>query len=50
MRELILILERQHNDRFGKLMDQRLPGWRLSRDLLRNSPLAHKGGLIDLLA
>lgn len=40
--ELVHLLERQHNDRFAALMDQHLPDWRLRRDLLRNSPLAHE--------
>lgn len=40
--ELVHLLERQHNERFAALMDQYLPDWRLRRDLLRSSPLAHE--------
>ena len=36
------LLERHHNDRFAALMDQYLPDWRLRRDLLDKSPLAHE--------
>lgn len=40
--ELVHILERHHNDRFAVLMDQHLPDWRLRRDVLGRSPLAHE--------
>ncbi len=40
--ELAHILERHHNDKFAALMDQHLPDWRLRRDLLSKSPLAHE--------
>lgn len=40
--ELTHLLERQHNDRFAMLMDKHLPDWRLRRDLLSKSPLAHE--------
>ena len=40
--ELVHLLERHHNDRFAALMDQYLPDWRLRRDLLDKSPLAHE--------
>ena len=41
--ELVHLLERQHNDRFRTLMDSFLPDWRLRRDQLNQSPLAHQG-------
>ena len=40
--EVVYLLERHHNDRFAALMDQYLPDWRLRRDLLDKSPLAHE--------
>jgi predicted metal-dependent hydrolase len=40
--ELVHIIERHHNDRFAGLMDQYLPDWRLRRDFLNKSPLAHE--------
>ena len=40
--ELAHLMERQHNDRFAALMDHYLPDWRLRRDLLNKSPLAHE--------
>lgn len=40
--ELVHILERHHNGRFAALMDQHLPDWRLRRDMLSKSPLAHE--------
>ncbi|TAM63784.1 MAG: M48 family peptidase [Rhodanobacter sp.] len=40
--ELVHLMERHHSERFAALMDQYLPGWRLRRDLLNKSPLAHE--------
>ena len=40
--ELVHLWERQHNKNFATLMDQFLPGWRQSRDILRSGPLAHE--------
>lgn len=40
--ELVHLLERHHNERFAALMDQHLPDWRLRRDVLSKSPLAHE--------
>lgn len=40
--ELVHLIERHHNDRFAALMDQHLPDWRLRRDVLSKSPLAHE--------
>lgn len=40
--ELLHLLERRHNDRFTALMDQYLPQWRLTREELNRTPLAHE--------
>lgn len=40
--ELVHLLERRHNDRFRALMDRFMPSWRLHRDVLNRSPLAHE--------
>lgn len=40
--ELVHLLERHHNDRFAALMGQFMPDWRMRRDLLAKSPLAHE--------
>lgn len=40
--ELVHLLERRHNARFSSLMDEFLPGWRTTRDVLNHSPLAHE--------
>lgn len=40
--EMVHLLERHHNDRFRKLMDQFMPHWRLQRDELKRAPLAHE--------
>lgn len=40
--ELVHLHERHHNDRFRDLMDQFLPTWRHSRDVLKGEPLAHE--------
>ena len=38
--EMTHLLERHHNDRFIKLMDEFMPQWRLYREELNHSPLA----------
>lgn len=40
--ELMHLIERHHNDRFVKLMDQHLPHWRLLRDELNSGMLSHQ--------
>lgn len=40
--ELVHLLERHHTDRFRDFMDKFLPDWRLRRDELNQSPLAHE--------
>lgn len=40
--ELAHLLERQHNERFRALMDRVMPQWRLHRDTLNSTPLAHE--------
>ena len=40
--EMVHLRERTHNERFRTLMDQLLPQWRLHRDVLNQSPLAHE--------
>ncbi|MBN1220290.1 MAG: M48 family metallopeptidase [Anaerolineae bacterium] len=40
--ELVHLLERHHNDNFRATMDKFLPPWRLHRDRLNQSPLAHE--------
>ena len=40
--ELVHLLERRHNDRFKRLMDQFLPQWRRCRDILQSAPLGHE--------
>ena len=40
--ELVHLLERHHNDRFMAIMDKCLPQWRLHRQELNASPLAHE--------
>lgn len=40
--ELVHLHERRHNDNFRKLMDQFLPHWRQSREILKSQPLAHE--------
>jgi predicted metal-dependent hydrolase len=40
--ELVHLLERNHNKKFIAYMDKYLPGWRLLRDELNSSPLAHE--------
>ena len=41
--ELVHLLERYHNANFKRLMDGYLPGWRQSRDMLRQEPVLHEG-------
>ncbi len=40
--EMTHLLERQHGDRFTKLMDKHLPDWRARRDRLNEAPLGHE--------
>jgi predicted metal-dependent hydrolase len=39
--EMLHLIERHHNERFTKLIDQCLPNWRQRRDELNHAPLAH---------
>lgn len=39
--ELVHLHERNHNDRFIRLMDQFMPNWRLIREELNRAPLSH---------
>lgn len=40
--EMVHLVERHHNDRFRQLMDRLMPQWRVHRDELNQSPLAHE--------
>jgi predicted metal-dependent hydrolase len=40
--EMVHLLERHHNERFGELMDKLMPSWRLYREELNRAPLAHE--------
>ena len=40
--EMVHLRERSHNEQFRTLMDQLLPQWRLHRDVLNQTPLAHE--------
>ncbi|PKM09511.1 MAG: metal-dependent hydrolase [Gammaproteobacteria bacterium HGW-Gammaproteobacteria-7] len=40
--EMVHLIERQHTERFQKLMDQLMPTWRICRDELNRAPLAHE--------
>ncbi|MCF7647437.1 M48 family metallopeptidase [Bacillus subtilis] len=40
--ELVHLHERHHNEKFRYLMDTFFPKWRLSRETLKNEPLAHE--------
>ena len=40
--EMVHLLERHHNERFRELMDRLMPQWRLHREELNRSPLAHE--------
>ncbi|MDF9434780.1 M48 family metallopeptidase [Chromohalobacter israelensis] len=39
--EMVHLLERHHTERFRALMDQCMPDWRLRKDELNETPLAH---------
>jgi predicted metal-dependent hydrolase len=40
--EMVHFIERQHTERFQRLMDQLMPTWRICRDELNRAPLAHE--------
>lgn len=40
--ELVHLIERHHTDLFRQLMDRLMPQWRVYRDKLNQSPLAHE--------
>jgi predicted metal-dependent hydrolase len=40
--ELTHLLERYHSDRFVALIEEHLPTWRVWRDMLNHTPLAHE--------
>ncbi len=40
--ELAHLLERNHTDRFTRLLDQHLPSWRQHREVLNLQHLAHE--------
>ena len=40
--EMVHMVERHHNERFMTLMDELMPTWRLRRDELNRTPLAHE--------
>ncbi len=40
--EMVHLLERHHNERFRALMDRFMPQWRMYRDELNQTPLAHE--------
>jgi len=40
--EMAHLVERNHGDRFTKLMDDLLPNWRSRRDRQNAAPLAHQ--------
>jgi len=40
--ELAHLVERRHNERFIAMMDDCLPQWRLRRQELNSTPLAHE--------
>ena len=39
--EMAHLLLRHHNDRFGNLMNECLPNWKMLRRILNDGPLAH---------
>jgi predicted metal-dependent hydrolase len=39
--EMAHLLVRKHDDRFGAVMDRCIPNWRLLRQMLNSTPLAH---------
>ena len=41
MHEMAHLLVRRHDKRFVGLMDKHLPNWKMLRQVLNNSPLAH---------
>ncbi len=41
-KDIKILLERHHNERFVALMDRFLPHWRALRNQLNRSPLAHE--------
>jgi predicted metal-dependent hydrolase len=40
--ELAHLIERRHNDRFIRILDEHLPRWRTQREELNSAPLAHE--------
>ncbi len=40
--EMVHLLEHLHNERFKRLMDEFMPGWRLIRKELNRAPVAHE--------
>ncbi len=40
--EMVHLIERHHNDRFQALLGQLMPQWRLRREELNRTPLAHE--------
>ena len=42
LHELAHLIERHHNDRFLAIMDRVMPTWRMNREDLNRSPLAHQ--------
>lgn len=40
--EMVHLLERHHNERYQQFMDRLMPQWRLHREELNRSPLAHE--------
>jgi predicted metal-dependent hydrolase len=42
LHEMVHLIERHHNDRFRKYMDQLLPQWHLYQSELNSAPLAHE--------
>jgi predicted metal-dependent hydrolase len=43
--EMLHLIVRRHDDRFTSLMDRHLPGWRMIRQTLNATPLAHANWL-----
>lgn len=39
--EMVHLLVRRHDDRFNNLMDRHLPGWKMVRQTLNETPLGH---------
>ena len=40
--EMTHYVERNHGERFARLMDENMPDWRKRRDMLNDAPLAHE--------